>query len=48
VLDNCEHLVEACGDLANAVLSSCPRVRLLATSGEPLRVRSEITWRVHR
>jgi predicted ATPase/DNA-binding NarL/FixJ family response regulator len=46
VLDNCEHLVEACGDLANAVLSGCPSVRLLATSREPLRVRSEITWRV--
>src|SRR5713226_284320 len=46
VLDNCEHLVEACVDLANAVLSRCPSVRLLATSREPLRVRGEITWRV--
>ena len=46
VLDNCEHLVEACAQLADAVASACPSVRLLATSREPLRVEGEITWRV--
>jgi predicted ATPase len=46
LLDNCEHLVEACACLADALLSACPGVRLLATSREPLRVEGEITWRV--
>src|SRR5207244_5952198 len=32
VLDNCEHLIDACAHLANALLSACPRLRLLATS----------------
>jgi non-specific serine/threonine protein kinase len=46
VLDNCEHLVEACAHVADAMLRSCPDVRLLATSREPLGVQGEITWRV--
>src|SRR5207237_1992465 len=46
VLDNCEHLIDACADLADRVLSGCPQVRLLATSREPLRIRGEITRRV--
>jgi predicted ATPase len=46
VLDNCEHLVDACASLAHRVLSACPDVRLLATRREPLRVEGEITWRV--
>jgi predicted ATPase/DNA-binding CsgD family transcriptional regulator len=46
VLDNCEHLLEACALLADAVLDACPRVRVLATSREPLRIDGERTWRV--
>ena len=46
VLDNCEHLIDACADLAERVLSGCPRVRLLATSREQLRIGGEATWRV--
>jgi predicted ATPase/DNA-binding SARP family transcriptional activator len=46
VLDNCEHLLAACADLANAVRGSCPGVTLLATSREPLRVPGEVTFRV--
>jgi predicted ATPase/DNA-binding CsgD family transcriptional regulator len=46
VLDNCEHLVDACARLVDRVLSACDRVRVLATSREPLRVDGEITWRV--
>src|SRR5207237_7389107 len=38
VLDNCEHLVAACAALAAGLLESCPHLRLLATSREPLRV----------
>jgi len=41
VLDNCEHLVEAVATLADRLLDGCPRVRLLATSREPLGVAGE-------
>ena len=46
VLDNCEHLIDACADLAGRLVSDCPRVRLLATSRERLRIGAETTWRV--
>ena len=46
VLDNCEHLVAACAFLASALLRSCPGVRLLASSREPLNVSGEKTYRV--
>jgi predicted ATPase/DNA-binding CsgD family transcriptional regulator len=46
VLDNCEHLRTACGDLAVAVLGSCPGVVVLATSRESLGLPGEVTWRV--
>jgi predicted ATPase/DNA-binding SARP family transcriptional activator len=45
VLDNCEHLLDACARLAAAVLRTCPDVVVLATSREPLRVGGEVTWR---
>ena len=41
VLDNCEHLVEACARLARALLEAGPNLRILATSREPLRVAGE-------
>jgi predicted ATPase/DNA-binding CsgD family transcriptional regulator len=46
VLDNCEHLVSSCAAVAEALLTSCPGVTILATSREPLAVRGETTWRV--
>ena len=46
VLDNCEHLLAACSELAAALLIGCPQVRLLATGREPLRVPGEYTFRV--
>src|SRR5581483_792401 len=46
VLDNCEHLVDACARLADALLRACPALRILATSREALRIPGEITWRV--
>ena len=46
VLDNCEHLVEACARLAEALLRACPGLRVLATSREPLGVAGEVVWRV--
>lgn len=46
VLDNCEHLVAACAALVETVLRSCPFIRVLATSREPLSVLGEWAWRV--
>ncbi len=46
VLDNCEHLLAACRDLAAALLRTCPQVRILATSREGLGVPGETLWRV--
>lgn len=43
VLDNCEHVVAAAGDLVSALTAACPRLRILATSREPLDVDGEIT-----
>jgi predicted ATPase len=45
VLDNCEHVVDACAELAAALLSSCGDVRIMAASRESLRVEGETVWR---
>ena len=44
VLDNCEHLLDACAVLAGAVLRGCPGVRILATSRQVLGVTGEVTF----
>ena len=46
VLDNCEHLVEACARLAEALLVGCPRLRIMATSREALGIGGERAWLV--
>jgi predicted ATPase/DNA-binding winged helix-turn-helix (wHTH) protein len=46
VLDNCEHVIETCAQLAEAVLQHTPAARLLATSREPLRADGEYVHRV--
>ncbi|MET7464095.1 BTAD domain-containing putative transcriptional regulator [Nonomuraea sp. NPDC005501] len=46
VLDNCEHLVEEAATLAARLLAACPRLRVLATSREPLGVIGENLWQV--
>ena len=46
LLDNCEHLLEACARLAQTVLAQCPGVTILATSREPLHLPGEVDWRV--
>ncbi|MEV3982015.1 BTAD domain-containing putative transcriptional regulator [Nonomuraea sp. NPDC049758] len=42
VLDNCEHVIEAAATLCGTLLGRCPRLRVLATSREPLRIDGEI------
>ncbi|MFI7609882.1 LuxR C-terminal-related transcriptional regulator [Nonomuraea terrae] len=46
LLDNCEHLVDRCAEVVEALVAACPPVRVLATSREPLRIASELIWRV--
>ena len=45
ILDNCEHLLIPCRELAAALLAACPRLRILATSRQPLGVLGENVWR---
>ena len=45
VLDNCEHLLDACASVIGELLRGCPEVAVLATSREPLRIDGELTWR---
>ena len=44
VLDNCEHLLDACAGLVHELLRSCPGVSVLATSREPLAVEGESVY----
>ncbi|MFC9357416.1 protein kinase [Rhodococcus sp. NPDC057014] len=46
IIDNCEHLIDAVAELAETVLRSCPDVRILATSREPLVIGGEAVFRV--
>ena len=46
IVDNCEHVLDGCAELAHAILRACPRVIVLATSREPLRIAGETTWPV--
>ena len=46
VVDNCEHLVEACAELVDRILRRCPMVTVLATSREALRIDGEAVWSV--
>jgi predicted ATPase/class 3 adenylate cyclase len=46
VLDNCEHLIDSAAELCGRLIRRCPRVRLLATSREPLGIDGERVYRV--
>jgi predicted ATPase/class 3 adenylate cyclase len=46
VLDNCEHLVQACAELVSALLRGCPGLAVLATSREVLGVSGEQLYRI--
>jgi predicted ATPase len=46
VLDNCEHVLDACADLTATVLGRCPDVRVLATSRVVMGVSGETVWPV--
>jgi predicted ATPase/DNA-binding CsgD family transcriptional regulator len=46
VLDNCEHLVDACADLVGRLLSACRELRVLATSRQTLGIAGEHVFTV--
>ncbi|HTU75713.1 MAG TPA: BTAD domain-containing putative transcriptional regulator [Trebonia sp.] len=46
ILDNCEHVIEAAAVFAHRVLGECRRLRILATSREPLGITGEALWLV--
>ncbi len=46
ILDNCEHLLDACARLAERVLQACSRLQILATSRERLNIPGETVWLV--
>ena len=46
VLDNCEHLLDGAACLVDALLDSCPHLRILATSREALGIAGEVRWTV--
>jgi predicted ATPase/DNA-binding SARP family transcriptional activator len=46
VLDNCEHLLQACSELIHRLLSACPQLRVLATSREFLGAPGEVDYAV--
>ncbi|MFD5418384.1 BTAD domain-containing putative transcriptional regulator [Streptomyces sp. NPDC127069] len=46
ILDNCEHVIESAAVFAHRVLGECRRLRILATSREPLGITGEALWPV--
>jgi predicted ATPase len=46
VLDNCEHLIAICAEIAEVLLHGCPQLKILATSREALLAAGEVVWAV--
>jgi predicted ATPase len=46
IMDNCEHLLEACSPLIDEVLAECPNINIVTTSREPLALPGELVYRV--
>ena len=46
VLDNCEHLIDACARISDSLLQACPKMRILASSREALGISGELAYRV--
>ncbi|MCK5314015.1 MAG: hypothetical protein KAJ53_02785, partial [Anaerolineales bacterium] len=46
LLDNCEHIIDACAQLAETLLQACPQLEILATSREGLAIPGEVTYQV--
>jgi len=46
ILDNCEHLIETCAQLADSLLRAAPHLKILASSREPFGIAGETAYRV--
>ncbi|MGP3959839.1 BTAD domain-containing putative transcriptional regulator [Nonomuraea sp. 3N208] len=46
LLDNCEHLIEACARVAEVLAGTCPRLSVLVTSREPMAITGEVLFPV--
>lgn len=46
ILDQCDHVRAACGQFAETIMRTCPTVRLLATSREPMNIAGETIYRL--
>jgi len=46
ILDNCEHLISACADLTERLLTSCPKLKIIATSREALNCAGEQIFKI--
>ncbi|HJS17744.1 MAG TPA: adenylate/guanylate cyclase domain-containing protein [Anaerolineales bacterium] len=46
ILDNCEHLIEACAEVADQLLHACPNLKIIASSREALGIDGETVYRV--
>ena len=46
LLDNCEHVIDACAQLSESLLRACPTLKILASSREALGIAGEASYRV--
>jgi len=46
ILDNCEHLLDACSQISTTLLTHCPNLKILATSREVLNITGEATYQI--
>ena len=46
VVDNCEHVLDACASLIDLLLRECQAVTILATSREPIGILGEVNWAI--
>jgi predicted ATPase/DNA-binding CsgD family transcriptional regulator len=44
VIDNCEHMIDACAEIVQILLLKCANLKILATSREVLGITGEVTW----
>jgi predicted ATPase/DNA-binding CsgD family transcriptional regulator len=44
VLDNCEHMIQPSAKIASELLRTCPSLKILSTSREPLAIDGEAVW----
>ena len=44
IFDNCEHVIEACAEIAEVLLQNCTDLKILVTSREVLGIMGEVTW----